>query len=66
MNRLNDKSVPSSPPAGSKVFFAAAVACAERIKMKEKRIQISGAHRGVMATLDNGWIIIEKQWYSRS
>jgi len=34
--------------------------------MKEKRIQISGAHRGVMATLDNGWIIIEKQWYSRS
>lgn len=52
------------PPVGSKIYFAAAVAFAERIDVKKKKIQISGAHRGYMATLDNGHIIIEEKWYS--
>ena len=54
----------SCPPAGSKVYFASATAFAERINVKKKRIQITKTHRGYMATLDNGLIIIEKKWYS--
>jgi hypothetical protein len=52
------------PNIGSRVFFAAATAYAERINRKDKRVQISGAHRGFMATLDNGFLIIDQKWYS--
>lgn len=52
------------PEPGVKVFFAAATAFAERIDRKDKRVQISGAHRGFVATLDNGFIIIDQRWYS--
>lgn len=52
------------PEPGSKVFFAAATAFAERIKPKKRKVQISAAHRGYVATLDNGFIIIEQKWYS--
>ena len=47
-----------------KVFFAAATAFAERIDKKDKRVQVSGDHRGFMAILDNGFIIIDQKWYS--
>lgn len=52
------------PEAGSKVHFAAATAFAERIELKKRKLQISKAHRGYMATLDNGWILIDQKWYS--
>lgn len=52
------------PEPDCKILFAAATAYAERIKKKERKIQISKAHRGYMATLDNGWIIIDQKWYS--
>ncbi|MFB0514101.1 MAG: hypothetical protein ACETVQ_00840 [Candidatus Bathyarchaeia archaeon] len=54
----------SCPPADSKVYFAAATAFAERINVKKKRIQLTKAHRGYMATLDNGYILIDRKWYS--
>jgi len=53
-----------SPEAGSRVYFAAATVYAERIKLKDKKVQISGAHRGYMAVLDNGFLIIDQKWYS--
>lgn len=52
------------PEVNSKVYFAAATAFAERIKQKKKKVQISRAHRGYMATLDNGFLIIDQKWYS--
>lgn len=58
------KKVGICPEAGSKIYFAAATAYAERIKMKERKVKVSKAHRGFMATLDNGWIIIDQRWYS--
>ena len=54
----------SCPPAGSKVYFASATAFAERIGVKKKKIQLTKAHRGCMATLDNGFILIDRKWYS--
>jgi len=54
----------STPPAGSKIFFAAATAFAEHIIKKDKKIPITKTHRGYMATLDNGYLIIDKKWYS--
>lgn len=52
------------PEPGSKVLFAAAIAFAERIKLKKRKVKISRAHRGYAARLDNGFIIIERKWYS--
>jgi hypothetical protein len=54
----------SSPPVGSEIHFAAAILFAERIKVKKRKIQLTKTHRGYMATTDNGWITIEKKWYS--
>ncbi len=51
------------PNAGSKISFAAAIVYAEKINLKPRKIQISKSHRGYMATLDNGFMIIEKKWY---
>lgn len=52
------------PEPGSKVYFAAATVYAERINRKKKKVQISGAHRGYMAVLDNGHMLIDQKWYS--
>jgi len=52
------------PQPGSKIYFAAATAFAERINLKKKKVQISETHRGVSATLDNGYMIIDQKWYS--
>jgi hypothetical protein len=54
------------PEPGTRVLFAAATAFAERIDKKDKRVHVSGAHRGVVATMDNGFLIIDQKWYSRS
>ena len=54
----------SSPPAGSIVYFAVATAFAKKIFVKPKLIQLTKAHRGTVATLDNGWLLIDKKWYS--
>lgn len=54
------------PDAGSKIMFAAATAFARKIDHnKNKLIKLTGNHRGTMATIDQGWIIIEQEWYAK-
>lgn len=52
------------PEPNSIIYFSAATVYAEKINKKEKRVQISKAHRGYVATVDNGYMIIDKKWYS--
>jgi len=63
-NKLRSAPVKSSPPAGSVIYFAVATAFARKIIVKPKLIQLTKAHRGSMVTLDNGWLLIDKKWYS--
>lgn len=53
------------PEEGVKVLFAAAAAFGEKIRVRKQRVQLTGAHTGQAATIDNGWIIIEQKWYAK-
>ncbi|HEX69609.1 MAG TPA: hypothetical protein ENG10_04875 [Candidatus Bathyarchaeota archaeon] len=55
------------PKVGTKILFKAATAFARKITFKGLVI-LSGSHRGQMATLDNGYIIIDRlgrQWFPK-
>ena len=58
------KATELTPPGGTKVNFEAAVVFARKIVVAKKPIMLTGAHRGMKASLDLGWLIIEERWYS--
>ena len=51
------------PSKGSIVYFTKATAFARDIDLKPKLVKLSGSHRGKMADLEDGYIIIRKSWY---
>ena len=53
-----------NPPGGTKVNFEAAVVFARKIVVSKKPMMLTGAHRGMKANVDLGWLIIEERWYS--
>lgn len=53
------------PEIGTKVLFAAATAYARKIDIKDKLVKLTSSHRGQVATIDNGWIIIDQEWYAK-
>lgn len=48
------------------LYFEAATIYAREIEVKKKPIRLTGGHRGQMAKAKNGYIVIEKRWYSKS
>jgi len=59
----NEKQI--CPQVGTKVLFSAATACARKIDVKNKLVALTSSHRGYVATIDNGWIIIDQEWYAK-
>jgi hypothetical protein len=54
------------PDVGVRVLFLAATAFARKIDVKKNRFVIlTGSHRGQLAKIDNGWIIIEQEWFAK-
>lgn len=53
------------PKEGVKVLFLAASAFARNIDVKKRLVAFSSSHRGQVATLDDGWIIIDQAWYAK-
>ena len=53
-----------TPPGGTKINFEAAVVFARKIVVSKKPIMLTGAHRGMKANIDLGWLIVEERWYS--
>jgi hypothetical protein len=53
------------PPEGAKVLFLSASAFARKIDVKKKTVAFSSSHRGQVATLDDGWLIIDRAWYPK-
>lgn len=54
------------PEEGCKVNFTAATAFARKIVHNEKKVvSLTGNHRGTVATIDLGWIIIDQKWYTK-
>jgi hypothetical protein len=45
--------------------FHAAVAYARKIDVSNKLVRIWGVHRGQMAKLDDGFLIIEEEWFPK-
>jgi len=45
------------------VNFRAATVYARKIQVSPKVVMLSGAHRGSMAACDNGYLIIEQEWF---
>jgi len=55
-----------NPPEGCKVNFTAATAFARKIvHNQKKRVMLTGNHKGTVATIDLGWIIIDQEWYTK-
>ena len=52
-----------TPPGGTKVNFEAGVVFARKILVSKKPIMLTGSHRGMKATVEMGWLIIEERWY---
>jgi hypothetical protein len=63
---LSQKESDLIPAADTKVHFNAATAFVRdaRIVNHEKPIFLSGAHRGIRVTLDSGYILVEREWFS--
>jgi len=63
---LNHNSADISPPPDTKVHFLAATAHVRdaRIYNHNKPIQLSSGHRGIRVSLDIGYILIERRWFS--
>lgn len=53
------------PPPDTKVNFDAATAFARKITKGKKVIQLTKAHRGQTASIDNGYILIDRKWRSK-
>jgi hypothetical protein len=53
------------PEVGVRVLFLAATAFARNIEKKDKVIVLTGSHRGQLAKMDKGWIIIEQEWFAK-
>jgi hypothetical protein len=47
-------------------YFRAATVYARKISVREGLVRLSGVHRGKIAKIDNGYIIIEEQWFSKN
>lgn len=54
----------TSPPPLTKINFAAASIFAEKFIVGKKKVRLTQTHRGHKALADNGWLIIDKQWYA--
>ncbi|MGA9387961.1 MAG: hypothetical protein WBV70_03945 [Candidatus Bathyarchaeia archaeon] len=55
-----------TPKGGTKINFGASTVFARKIVVNKKPIMLTGKHKGMRATLDSGWMIIEQEWYSAS
>jgi hypothetical protein len=53
------------PEIGMRVLFLAATAYARKIDVKPKIVTLTSSHRGRMATIDSGWIIIDQEWFAK-
>jgi len=51
------------PPAGSIINFVAATAFARKIEPCHRKNAFSSAHRGNMAKMEKGYLIIDQAWY---
>ena len=60
MSKPNNESY---PVAGSIINFVAATACARKIEQCTKKINFSSSHRGQIAKLEKGYLIIDQEWY---
>ena len=56
----------NNPPEGARIDFLAATVFARKIVIGKKLVVLTGCDRGQKASLDVGWIIIDKQWYPAS
>lgn len=45
------------------IYFASATAYARKISILPRLVRLTGGHRGQMAKLELGYLIIEKRWY---
>jgi uncharacterized protein YggU (UPF0235/DUF167 family) len=54
------------PPEGAKVNFTAATVFARKIDVAKRQVMLTGGHKGNKASLDIGWLIIDRQWYPAS
>ncbi|MBI2183583.1 MAG: hypothetical protein HYU39_01340 [Thaumarchaeota archaeon] len=49
---------------GSIIRFTSAVAYARKIEVAPRLVTLTGGHRGRMAKMELGYVIVEKKWYS--
>jgi hypothetical protein len=52
-----------TPIGGTRINFEAGVVFARKIMVSKKPIVLTGAHRGMKANVDMGWLIIEQRWF---
>jgi hypothetical protein len=53
------------PAIGERVLFAASTAFARKIDVQDKLVTLTGGHRGRLAKIDSGWIIIDQAWFAK-
>jgi hypothetical protein len=53
------------PPEGAKITFLSASTWARKIEVKRTKTAFSSSHRGQFAKIDDGWLIIDQQWYPK-
>lgn len=66
MSKLQPNKNDWYPPAGIKVFFVAAIVYARSIDKKEKPIKGSSSHRTQMAKAEEGYLLIDQEWYVKT
>ena len=47
------------------IHFHTAVVYARKIDLSNKLVRVWGVHRGQMAKLDDGFLIIEEEWFPK-
>jgi hypothetical protein len=47
-------------------YFETATVYAGKINIMPRLVRLTGGHRGQMAKLDLGYLIVEKKWYPSS
>ena len=47
------------------IWFSSATVYARKIDVYHKLVAFTGVHRGQMAKLETGYLIIEKQWFPK-
>lgn len=53
----------SQPTQSDQIWFSSGTIYARKIDVNTKLISFTGVHRGKMAKVDTGYLIIEKQWF---